>query len=305
MSETKLRLKFGNMEFEIESDSETVEKERKSFLEALPAIISLSSNFIIVDNQKQSETLDGTKLVEDNATNVHRLPNMNINIFISEKGFSTENDMCLGVIYFMNTYENVDIVNTNSLKERMKSAKLILPKNSSQCFGALTQKGFIQPNGENEKGLKSYYITQQGKDYIDGYVKKEKKKSLGKRNSSKQIESRYATVTREDLKLDQYPNINELKSTKDKVMTIMYVFAAEQKGEYFTTNDVIYVMSNLLNEKVTKDMAQGLFKNKSTSKYFNKRNFQESSKVYEYKLLSIGEKYIEETILKSNMHSNI
>lgn len=298
MSETKLRLRFGNIELEIESDSETVERERKSFLETLPSIIPLSSNFIVMDNQNQQKTLDETKLLEDNTTNVPRLVNMNINTFITEKGFSTENDTCLGVIYFMNMYENVDNINTNSLKERMKSAKLVLPRNPSQCIGALTQKGFVQPVGETEKGLKDYYITQQGKDYIDNYVKKEKKKSIGKRTNSKQIESRYSSVTREDLKLDQYPNINGLKSTKDKVMTTMYIFTKEEKGEYFTVNDVIYVMSNLFNERITNDMAKGLFRNKSTSHYFNKRNSQENSKVKEFKLLHWGIKYVEDEILK-------
>ena len=297
MSETKLKMKFGNIEFEIESDSETVEKERKSFLETLPGIISLSSNFIVMDSQNQQKVLDETRLVEDNTANIPRLANMNINTFISEKGFLTENDICLGVIYFMNLYEDVDIVNTNSLKERMKSAKLILPKNPSQCFGALTQKGFIQPNGEIEKGIKSYYITQQGKNYIDSYVKKEKKKSVVKRNTSKQIESRYSVITKQDLNLEKYPDINELKTTKDKVMMTMYLFSKEDKGEYFTANDIIYLFSKLFNEKLTNDMVSSLFKNKSTGKYFDKRNIQDNRKVNEYKQLNIGTKYVEKNIL--------
>lgn len=297
MSETKLKMKFGNIEFEIESDSETVEKERKSFLETLPGIISLSSNFIVMDSQTQPKALDETKIVEDNISNVPRLTDVNINTFFSEKGFATDNDICLGVIYFMNVYEDTDIINTNSLKERMKSAKLILPKNPSKCFVDLTQKGFIQPNGEVEKNIKNYYITQQGKDYIDSYVKKEKKKSVVKRNTSKQIESRYSVITKQDLNLEKYPDINELKSTKDKVMMTMYLFSKEDKGEYFTANDIIYIFSKLFNEKLTNDMVSSLFKNKSTGKYFDKRNIQDKRKVNEYKLLNIGTKYVEENIL--------
>lgn len=296
MSETKLRMKFGNIEFEIESDSETVEKERKSFLETLPAIISSSSHFI--ENKKQEILVNETNVIEG-TTNIPKLTNMNINTFISEKGFSTEVDICLGIIYFMDVYENINIVNTNYLKDRMKSAKLSLPKNISQYFVNLTQKGFIQPNGESENGAKCYYITQQGKEYINNYIKKEKKKATGKKTSSKQIESRYSLITREDLKLELYPNINDLKATKDKVMMIMYIFVQENKGEYFTINDVIFIISKLFNEKVTNDMIKGVFKNRSTAQYFNKRNFQGSSKVYEYKLLNQGIKYIEENILNT------
>ncbi len=300
MSETKLKMKFGNIEFEIESDSETVEKERKSFLETLPDIISMSSNFVVMNNAKTENTLAEAKIAEENTTNIPRLINININSFFSEKGFATDIDTCLGVIYFMNEYENTDIINTNSLKERMKTAKLVLPKNPSQCFNLLTQKGFIQPNGETENGAKNYYITQQGKDYINTYVKNEKTKTTPKRSSSKPIESQYSSITKEDLNLDKYPNINEFKSTKDKVMMMMYLFTNENKGEYFTANDIIYLMSNLFNEKVTSDMAKGLFKNKSTAQYFNKRSFQGSNKTNEYKLLHSGIKYVEKELLKQN-----
>lgn len=296
MSETKLKMKFGNIEFEIESDSETVEKERKSFLETLPGIISLSSNFIVMDSQKQQKVIDETRLIEDDAT-VPKLACVTINTFINEKGFATDNDKCLGVIYYMTTYENCDNIDSNSLKDRMREAKLVLPQNPSQCFGQLTKKGFIQPNGEMEKGIKYYYLTEEGKNYITTYVKKEKKKSPSiKRSPSKTIESIYATLTREDLCLEKYPNINDIESTKDRIMLTMYLISKENKGEYFTVNDLIYIMSNIFNEKVTKDMVSGVFKR--NPHLFNKRNVQGNNKINEYKLLNPGNRYVEENILK-------
>lgn len=295
MSETKLRMKFGNIEFEIESDSETVEKERKSFLETLPGIISLSSNFIVMDSQNQSKILDETRLVEDNTT-IPKLADVTINTFIGEKGFATDNDKCLGVIYYMTTYENCNNIDSISLRDRMKEAKLILPQNPSQCFGQLTKKGFIQPNGEIEKGIKYYYLTEEGKNYINTYVKKEKKKSTTiKRNPSKAIESIYSNLTREDLSLEKYPNVNDIKATKDKIMLTMYLICNENKGEYFTVNDLIHIMSNIFNEKVTKDMVSGIFKR--NPQYFNKRNVQGNNKITEYKLLNLGNKYVEKNIL--------
>lgn len=295
MSETKLRMKFSNIEFEIESDSETVEKERKSFLETLPDIISLSSNFIVMDSQNQPKVLDETKLVEDNTT-ILKLTDITINTFINEKGFATDNDKCLGIIYYMTIYENCDNIDSISLRNRMKEARLALPQNLSQCLGQLTKKGFIQPNRELEKKIKCYYLTEEGKSYINTYVKKEKKKSATvKRKSSKEIESFYSTLTREDLSLEKYPRVNDVKANKDKIMLTMYLICKENKGEYFTVNDLIYIMSNIFNEKVTKDIVSGIFKRNPL--FFNKRYVQGNNKITEYKLLNPGNKYVEENVL--------
>lgn len=297
MSETKLRMKFGNIEFEIESDPETVEKERKNFLETLPGIISLSSNFIVMDSTKSEIILDKTKLVEENTTNASKVTNININTFINEKGFSTDIDMCIGVIYFMSIYENSNEIDSTRIKDRMKEAKLSLPTNISECIRQATIKGFIQQSGKAENGVKSYYLTTQGEEYVDNYVKKEVKRNIKSKikHTSKPIESQYCTVTREDLSLEKYPNVNDIQATKDKVMLTMYLICNENKGDYFTVNDLIYIMSNIFNEKVTKDMVSGIFKR--NPQFFNKRNVEGNNKITEHKLLSLGNKYVEENIL--------
>ena len=170
---SKLKLKYGMVEFEIESDPETMAKERKAFLETLPLIMTLSNNKLSEVDNLESRLID--------ESNVNYLPvqtekiNMNINTFFLEKGFYSDIDKCLGVIYFMNIVEKEEIVNNLSLKERMQKAKLVIPKSISVALHNLAVKGLIQLFENDDDKTMNYYITPEGIKYIDEYEKKDKK----------------------------------------------------------------------------------------------------------------------------------
>lgn len=99
------------------------------------------------------------------------------------------------------------------------------------------------------------------------------------------------------MNLEKYPSIVELKNTKDKIMLMMYIVKDNNLGEFFTVNDIMFIMSKVFNEKITIDMVKGQFKNDATKMYYDKQLIDGSKKTYEYKLLSIGEKYVRENIL--------
>lgn len=288
------------IEFEIESDPETIEKERKAFLETLPTITVLANNKIYEENNTEVELIDESKVkyLPAQTKNI----TTNLNTFLHEKGFSSDIDKCLAVIYFMNEVENVESVNNQIIKERMQKAKLIIPKSISVALNGLTAKGFIQLlEQDGNKGM-NYYITQEGIKYIEEYEKKDKKgKSMRKNKTTKKnIANRYSFLTKEMMNLEQYPEFSKLKSSKDKIMLIMYIMKEIDKGEYFTITELEYIISQIFNDKLSTDTIKGVFKNQSSAKYFDKRNVENNNKVNEYKMLQSGFNYFTENNINNN-----
>ena len=288
------------IEFEIESDPETIEKERKAFLETLPTITVLANNKIYEENNTEVELIDESKVkyLPAQTKNI----TTNLNTFLHEKGFSSDIDKCLAVIYFMNEVENVESVNNQIIKERMQKAKLIIPKSISVALNGLTVKGFIQLlEQDGNKGM-NYYITQEGIKYIEEYEKKDKKgKSMRKNKTTKKnIANRYSFLTKEMMNLEQYPEFSKLKSSKDKIMLIMYIMKEIDKGEYFTITELEYIISQIFNDKLSTDTIKGVFKNQSSAKYFDKRNVENNNKVNEYKMLQSGFNYFTENNINNN-----
>ena len=297
---SKLKIKYGMIEFEIESDQETIEKERKAFLETLPTITVLANNKIYEENNTEVELIDESKVkyLPAQTKNI----TTNLNTFLHEKGFSSDIDKCLAVIYFMNEVENVESVNNQIIKERMQKAKLIIPKSISVALNGLTAKGFIQLlEQDGNKGM-NYYITQEGIKYIEEYEKKDKKgKSMRKNKTTKKnIANRYSFLTKEMMNLEQYPEFSKLKSSKDKIMLIMYIMKEIDKGEYFTITELEYIISQIFNDKLSTDTIKGVFKNQSSAKYFDKRNVENNNKVNEYKMLQSGFNYFTENNINNN-----
>lgn len=297
---SKLKIKYGMIEFEIESDPETIEKERKAFLETLPTITVLANNKIYEENNTEVELIDESKVkyLPAQTKNI----TTNLNTFLHEKGFSSDIDKCLAVIYFMNEVENVESVNNQIIKERMQKAKLIIPKSISVALNGLTAKGFIQLlEQDGNKGM-NYYITQEGIKYIEEYEKKDKKgKSMRKNKTTKKnIANRYSFLTKEMMNLEQYPEFSKLKSSKDKIMLIMYIMKEIDKGEYFTITELEYIISQIFNDKLSTDTIKGVFKNQSSAKYFDKRNVVNNNKVNEYKMLQSGFNYFTENNINNN-----
>ena len=299
MSNSKLKIKYGMIEFEIESDPQTIEKERKAFMETLPSIALMARPQTYDSEEVSSLQVEETKSLPLSKSNI----SSNINTFMIDKGFSSDIDKCLGVIYFMNNVENVEYIDTSMVKERMQKAKLSIPKSISVAFNSLTTKGYIQPIEQEEKGLTKYYITAEGKRIVEEYVKKEAKgRSTVKKvkNIKKTLETNYSFLTKEMMNLENYPDFHKLKNSKDKIMLIMYIMKDINKGEYFTVNDIKYIISNIFNDRLTDDTIKGVFKNKSTAKFFDKRNVENNSKVYEYKMIQSGFSYIKENIISNN-----
>ena len=94
---------------------------------------------------------------------------------------------------------------------------------------------------------KYYMLTNEGLIYIENYVPKDlsndKKRSQPKKDRSESV-SKYSMIKAEELNLNTYPSLKDLSSEKDRVVMIMYILTNENKGEWFTVNDVVDIFTN-------------------------------------------------------------
>lgn len=61
------------------------------------------------------------------------------------------------------------------------------------------------------------------------------------------------------MNLTSYPSVKDLKDFKAKMMLVLYIVTKEQKGEWFTTDDVLYLLTDIFGEAATKDQVNGVF----------------------------------------------
>ena len=294
MNDVKLKLK-GTVEVEVESGIEVQLHQKRDSDGTLCFVVSLQSPSQNYDEKPNTE--DDNKVISKKTT-----IDSNVNAFINNKGIETEIDKCLAVIYFMNKKEGVECFTTPIIREKMQQAKLYIPKNISAIFHHLTKKGYIQPENRDFQKITEYYLTHEGERYIENYEKKERKGKISSRKNksiSSGIESSYSFLTKEMMKLDRYPDISKLKYTKEKVMLVMYIMKDIRKGEYFTVNDLKYIISNIFNDRISDDSIKGVFKNKTSAKYFDKRHVVGSKKYVEYKMIPSGFNYFKENVLNN------
>jgi len=75
-------------------------------------------------------------------------------------------DKILTCIYYLHKRGNT-IFNQNELRETFMEALFPLPKNTIDLLNKLETKGFVAVHREKRGGLKSWYITQEGLEYVE------------------------------------------------------------------------------------------------------------------------------------------
>ena len=115
---------------------------------------------------------------------------------------------------------------------------------------------------------------------------KEKKTTSKLRKPSPKLKSTYADINCDELNLDKYPEIKSLKYFKEKMMIILYIITNEGKGEWFTTFDVLCLLTDVFGEAATKDQVNGVFKREKL--WFKSENIEGNGKEVKRKLLNQG-----------------
>ena len=174
----KVKFKIANViEFEAEGITEDVERERAEFLnKILPAAINAVSQTqtsipvreVIDVSQTDSELLE-----------VHEMPELSINEFLNQKGFVSQIDIAIGLIYYKQSYCNCADFNSEELKNYFVDAKIQVPKNPSDIIYKLVGKSYIM----NAESKGRYTLTRTGIQYVEDYKKTENRAKAKKKPS--------------------------------------------------------------------------------------------------------------------------
>ena len=191
-------------------------------------------------------------------------------------------------VYFNEKRNGISSFSSATLKALYSEAKKPLPNNLSMSLSELVKKGLIMED-VSAKGStpKMYVLTLEGEESIKNMhptEAKEKKASSKPRKQRQKVDSPYATINCDDLNLDRYPEVKLLKDFKEKMILILYIVTNEEKGEWFTTADVLCLMTDIFGESATKKQVEGVFTREK--RWFKCENIEGSNKFVHRKLLN-------------------
>lgn len=290
----KYFIKIDQIEFSLEGDAEFVKQERAIFFDSiLGKLINTISKFQLISKKDtNNEILSEHFNSSSNNNEVENEENIpSLSEFLKYKRNLSYEDTVLFLGYYAEKFQKLEFFSRQDIATLFKDARLTEPQNISTCLINGVKKGYLKENG---KGRKSYMLTLNGLNYLDNYQPKEKPNNVKKSKSKKNLDSQYKNITKDDLNAGKYPDISSFSKFTDKLMLIMYIFTTEKKGLAFSTNDLIYIMTEIFGgKKPTEAQISGVFHRHKTWFSVNKN---ESNNIVERKLLQDGKNYCETLI---------
>lgn len=306
-SEIRVKFEIGEIKFEAEGSADLVERERSIFNNTLlpAAIDAIVRTRSVTQSTQYIETQDSHQPVVLTTNNIAALPEqamidstidfsrMSLASFAKSKGANAHYDFIICAVFFNEKRNGISSFSSATLKELYSEAKKPLPNNLSMSLSELVKKGLIMED-VSAKGStpKMYVLTLEGEEFIKKMhpTEVEEKKSSSKpRKQHQKIDSQYSTINCDDLKLNKYPEVKLLKDFKEKMMLILYIITNEGKGEWFSTADVLCLMTDIFGESATKDKVNGVFKREK--RWFKTENVDGNNKLVHRKLLNEGKSY--------------
>lgn len=308
----KLKYKVGEIEFEAEGPAEAVEQQRVNFMNAvLPAAVeAMVRTQTVVERQPYIESATQPALLEAGASDApmvtpHQTENdfsrTSLASFLKKYGTLGDQDFTLFAAYFDEKKNGTKAFSIENVKQYYQEGRRPAYSNNGMLLKYLVQKGYIMDTvvPEGAKPGNYYMLTTDGIAYIESYVPQEdlgdKKKPRAKKATNKK-DSVYLTITADDLNLAAYPEVKSLSPGKEQVIMAMYIVTNENKGEWFTVDDVIYLLTNIFEIPANVDNVNGVFKrNKS---WFTSKQDDNNKKAYQRKLLSGAKDFAKRLISK-------
>ena len=299
--ENRVRFKIGEIEFEAEGTADVIERERSVFLNSLlPAAVEAIVRTRSVDQTRQYiEAVEHpTKFLEEETTTINAIDTistssesdysrMNLTSYLKSFGFLTEEDFSLFAAYFDELKNGTKYFTKDDLENYYLEARRTAPSNPSMSLTRLAKKGLIMDASSVEQTTpKPYIVSSDGIKYIKKYQpKQETEKKITKTHKSRsKLKSTYSDINSDELNLSYYPSVRLLKSFKEKMIMVLYIISKEEKGEWFTTNDVLCLMTDIFGENATKDQVNGVFSREKL--WFKSENVEKNEKEIKRKLLN-------------------
>lgn len=300
-SEIRVKFEIGEIKFEAEGSADLVERERSIFNNTLlPAAIDAIVRTRSVAQSEYIEAQDSQQPAILTTTNAAALPEqavvnstidfskMSLASFAKSKGADAHYDFIICAVYFNEKRNGISSFSSATLKDLYSEAKKPLPNNLSMSLSELVKKGLIMEDSSAKGSIpKMYVLTYEGEQAIKNMCptdNKEKKTVSKPRKQRQKVESPYSTINSGDLNLSQYPEVKSFKDFKEKMILILYIITNEGKGEWFTTADVLCLMTDIFGESATNNQVEGVFKREN--RWFKCENIEGSNKLVHRKLLN-------------------
>ena len=307
-NEVHIKISTDGIEFDAKGDADFIERERTAFEakllplgvdavsrtrrpELVPQVIpqeeyqALPASNIAVSHNSQSEVIDWSKT--------------SLASFVKKKGADAHYDFILCAAFYNEKKHGTSSFSSVSIKQWYSEAKKVVPKNISMSLSELVKKGYImEPPEIQNANPKEYMLTSDGEQYVQSFQPSEEKKTPTRQRKARvTTESEYVKLNIDDLNRGNYPDLASLKGSKEKMMMALYMVTSEKQGEWFTVNDIVFILKNKLGETVNaKQVKNNCERN---PRWFDTAK-KEGSREVQRKLLNEGKKFAKDLIAKKD-----
>lgn len=310
----RIRFEIGEIKFEAEGPADLVERERSVFTNtllpsAVEAIVRTrgaeqAMKYIEpVEQPKGLLSASVTSLSESATLSIEGskdLSRTSLSSYIAQFGQIGDQDFVLLSAYYDEKKNGTASFTVDNVKQYYSDARRNKYSNMSALLGKLAQKGLIMDAPDAEKKMpRAYILTSHGISYAENYTPKEEteKKHTKVRKPRKKVDSEYGDINVDSLNLNKYPEVKSLKDFKEKMMTVLYIVTNEKAGEWFTTADVLCLMTDIFGEAATADQVKGVFKREKL--WFKAENIDGNKREVKRKLLNKGIEYAQSLVEKT------
>lgn len=301
--ENRVKFRIGEIEFEAEGTAEVIERERNVFLTTLlpAAVEAIVRTRGATQNTQYIETPHSATLTDNNDTLLEQrmidspidLTRTSLASFVKSKGANEHYDFIICAVYYNEKRNGISSFSSATIKDLYSDAKKPLPGNLSMSLSELVKKGLIMEDPASKgSNPKVYILTSDGEEAVKEMhpTESKDKKSVSKpRKQHPKTDSVYSGINCDDLNLKNYPEVKLLRDFKEKMMLILYIVTNEGKGEWFTTADVLCLMTDIFGEAATNKQVDGVFRREK--RWFKSENIDGNNKLVHRKLLNEGKAY--------------
>lgn len=297
--ELEVKIKIGEIEFFAKGQADDVEAQRLLFLNnILPAAVDAIRNSRVsqtyIPEKPQRLVADSNEIAISNCQ--VDLCSTSVNELLKGKGFKTQEEIALGLIYYYEVCKDTPDFSTDDLKKYYRESKNTIPRNPSMVVKRLFSKGHIMEGNGNKR----YCLTQSGKKFVEEYVQKDVKvtKTSKPRKKQSKVESPYLQYSADDFNLKKYPELSSLKVFKDQMMLVLYIVKTEGYGDEFSINDIQAILTDIFGFHATTKQIDGVIRRNKT---WFKSERDTSQKCFKHRLLNGAIEYAKHLIeSKSN-----
>lgn len=245
---SKLRLKYGEIELEIEGNDALIERERiefqKTVIPALEVFLNkmkqnsfMSTNSACIDSET---VIDDKKLLLD--LGQRDCTYANFAHFLKEKGFNSNVDKVVAAVYYISEIDKKNVVTRDDIEQELKNAKLPSMTNISSSINVNIKKAYIE-EVEKIDNKRAFRILQPGIDFCETFVFKEehsKKTAKFSKDCRNKLVKDYPSLSYsvDDLHIDNYCDLSKLDKYIEQIWVLLYIYYKETNQQTFTRDEV-------------------------------------------------------------------